>query len=217
MKIKNYIDRVYYIVFGAYFLLCLEMVLLILILKASPFYFAIGLVFLVVILLIGYFFYNRHYNLADDCIIIKVGFITKKIPFSSIEKCYITQNNRLSYATSMKRIGLTLKERKNDIYISPEQMDDILTILRKSTEPQKEKTKTIKKSSLNKPETKKAVNKASVKKTSEMEVKKPVKKTAKPEAKKVAKKTSTSKKAPARAAAKKTATKKTTKTSKEAK
>lgn len=176
MKIKNYIDRVYYIVFGVYFLLCLEMVLLILILKASPFYFAVGLVFLAVILLIGYFFYNRHYNLADDCIIIKVGFITKKIPFSSIEKCYITQNNRLSYATSMKRIGLTLKERKNDIYISPEQMDETLILLRKSTEPPKEKTKTIKKASVKKSETKKTVNKSSVKKAPKTEVKKTAKK-----------------------------------------
>lgn len=207
MKIRNYIDQVYYIIFSVYFLLCLEMIFLILILKANSLYFILGLVFLGIITLIGYFFYNRHYNLADDCIIIKVGFVTKKIPFSSIEKCYITQNNRLSYATSMKRIGLTLKERKNDIYISPVQMDETLILLRKSTEPQKEKTKSIKKPSVKKSETKKAVNKSSVKNTAKKEKKKAIKKS-----------TSVRKRSTIKATAKKTTTKNKVKTaSKEAK
>lgn len=188
MKRKNYIDRVYYIVFGSYFILCFEMIILILLLKANALYFILGWIFLAIIGLFSYCFYNRDYHFDKDHIRVKLGFITKSIPYKSITNCYITNNNRLSYATSTKRIGLTLKDRKNDIYISPEQMDEILILLRKSTDMEEAKPKAVKKT---------VAKKAPAKK--ETVAKKPTTKTAakKPAVTKKAttKKTTTAKKA----------------------
>lgn len=149
MKRRNYIDRVYYVFFNTYFLLCAEMALLVILLNARAAYFWLGLVIMLIVGIICYFFYARDYDFSDDAIIVKVGFITKEIPYRSITNCYITRNNRLSYATSVKRIGLTLEGKKNDIYISPEQMDEILVLLRKTSGTEKEEKKVVKKT--NKP------------------------------------------------------------------
>lgn len=141
--IKNHIDNTYYILFGAYFVICLELTLLILVLNVSPLYFCLGWVYLFIITLGGYFFYVRAYAFEKDALYVKVGCFTKKVNYKDIKECYITQNNRLSFATSKKRIGIKLANK--DIYISPKDMDKVLLKLNKATEVKEKKTRSKKK------------------------------------------------------------------------
>lgn len=126
MKLKTYIDNTYYVAFNSYFIICLILSMQVIILKSNILYFSLGVVFLVITLILMYFFYSRTYVFNKKDLTIKLGFIKKKVYYKDILKSYITSNYHISYATSKKRIALKLKNRKKEIYISPEKIDEAL-------------------------------------------------------------------------------------------
>jgi len=132
MKSKNYVDNVYFYFASIYLLVCFVLSCYVIFLWASPAYVAFGIFCLLVTIFIYYFFFHRSYTFNRNHFLIKLGFIKKRIDYKDIKKCFVTENYRLSYATSKKRICVTLKNKKN-IYISPERMDDALMKLINNT------------------------------------------------------------------------------------
>lgn len=135
MKIKNYIDNFYYVLFGSYIILCFIMAVIIIIFNSGINDVLFGTIGLLLLILLSYFFYDRYYVIKRDFIEIKCGFINKKIKYKDIKKCFITDNNRLSFATSKKRLCIETKDKK--YYISPEKMDEVLLILLRKMEAKK--------------------------------------------------------------------------------
>lgn len=131
MKRQNYIDTKYYVAFNIYFVLCFVLSILVVLLHTRISYTLYGIFTLVFSITLAFLFYKREYILEKDCLLIKVGFISKNIKYKDMKKCYITQNNDLSYATSNKRICIELKNKK--IYISPLKMDEVLLELIKKS------------------------------------------------------------------------------------
>ena len=131
MKIKNYIDNFYYVLFGSYIILCFVMAVIIIIFNCGVNDILFGIFGLILLILLSHFFYDRYYVIKRDFIEIKCGFLNKKIKYKDIKKCYITKNNKLSYATSKKRICIETNDKK--YYISPEKMDEVLLKLIQKT------------------------------------------------------------------------------------
>ena len=124
MEFKNYMDDTYYVLSALYFIVCFVLLTLVLVLDVGTIYFVVS-VSLFILLSVGFYcHFYRSYTLERKELVIKCGFITKKIAYKNIKKCYITRNNRISYATSKKRIAVKLKNK--EIFISPLKMDEFL-------------------------------------------------------------------------------------------
>ena len=132
MKLKSYIDNTYYVLWNCYFILCLVLCGLIIVLNTNALLFSLGIIMLCVTVFIMYHFYSRSYFFDKKEFRVRVGFFTKKYQYKDIKKSYITSNNRFSYATSKKRIAILFKKGK-EIFISPEKMDEALLKLINST------------------------------------------------------------------------------------
>ena len=134
MKLKNYIDNTYYVLCNSYFIICLVCAALAIVLNVSIMHLSFGIVGIIFIATLMYFFYAREYSFNKNDFTIKIGFIIRRFKYKDVKKSYITKNNRLSYATSKKRIAIKFKGRKGkEIYISPERMDEALLKLINST------------------------------------------------------------------------------------
>lgn len=134
MKVKNYIDNTYYVLCNLYFIICFVCAGLVIVLNASALYLAFGIVCLGIIAVLAYLFYCRSYTFDKKGFSIRVGFFVKHFKYKDIKKSYITKNNRLSYATSKKRIAIRFKGKKGkEIYISPLKMDEVLLKLINNT------------------------------------------------------------------------------------
>jgi len=134
MKVRNYIDNMYYVLGSVYFIICFVCAGLVIVLNASMFYLTIGISCLVIIAVLAFLFYDRTYYFDKKEFRIRVGFFIKRFKYKDIKKSYITTNNRLSYATSRKRIAIKFKGRKGkEIYISPLKMDEVLLKLINNT------------------------------------------------------------------------------------
>lgn len=134
MKLKNYIDNTYYVLCNSYFIICLVCASLAIILNVSVLHLSFGIAGIALISILMYFFYARVYYFEKKELIVRVGFFVKRFKYKDIKKSYITKNNRLSYATSKKRIAIKFKGRKGkEIYISPERMDEALLKLINNT------------------------------------------------------------------------------------
>lgn len=127
MKARTYIDDIYYLFVNIYYVIILTLSAIILVLHYNSLYVIITSCLLIFVTIVFILFYNRKYIFKDKKFIIKVGFFKKEIKYKDIKKCYITNNHRLSYATSYKRIAIELKNKT--IYISPEGMDKVLKLL----------------------------------------------------------------------------------------
>lgn len=131
MKYRNYIDNNYYFVFNSYLIVCFVLSLLIIILHVNTAFLICGILALIFTIVFTCFFYERSYYLDKKELIVRIGFFTKKYALKDIKKCFITENNFLSYATSKKRLCIELADHV--IYISPEKMDEMLLELIKKT------------------------------------------------------------------------------------
>lgn len=127
MKYKTRIDDLYCVLICCFFAASYTLSISIIILNASKIATILGIMFLIIVTLVCYFICERYYIFEDNEYIVKVGFISKKYYYSDIKKCFITSNNKLSYATSQKRI--CIKTSDKTFYISPENIDDALLIL----------------------------------------------------------------------------------------
>jgi len=133
MKLKAYVDNTYYVLCNCYFIFCLVLSFLVIILNVNALYLSLGIIFTVITGIIMFHFYARSYFFDKKQLVIRVGLFVKKIKYRDIKKSYITSNNRLSYATSKKRIGIILKGKGKEIFISPEKMDEALLKIINST------------------------------------------------------------------------------------
>ena len=133
MKLKTYIDNTYYVLWNCYFIFCLVLSFLVMILNVNILHFYLGLFCMIITGLLMFNFYARSYHFDKKELIIRVGLFVKRIKYRDIKKSYITSNNKLSYATSKKRIGIKLKNKTKEIFISPEKMDEALLKLINST------------------------------------------------------------------------------------
>ena len=133
MKLKSYIDNTYYVLCNSYFILCIVLSFLVVILNTNGFYLSLAITMLIITGVLMFHFYARSYHFDKNELIIRVGLFVKRIKYKDIKKSYITTNNRLSYATSKKRIGIKIKGRVNEIFISPEKMDEALLKLINNT------------------------------------------------------------------------------------
>ena len=124
MEFKNYMDDTHYVLSALYFIICFVLLTLVLVLDVSTLYFVVSLGLFVLLSVGFYCHFYRSYILGRKELVIKCGFITKKVTYKDIMKCYITKNNRISYATSKKRIAIKLKNK--EIFISPLKMDEFL-------------------------------------------------------------------------------------------
>ena len=131
MKYRNYINNTYYVVFNTYLIVCFVLSTLVIILHVNKIFLIFGIIILIFTILLAFFFYYRCYYLDNKCLTIKVGFIKKKYDLNSIKKCYITEGNDLSYATSKKRLCIEFENHR--IFISPEKMDEVLLYLIKKS------------------------------------------------------------------------------------
>lgn len=133
MKLRAYIDNAYFVLCNCYFIFCLVLSFLVIILHVSTLYLVLGILMGIVTCIMMFHFYARSYHLDRSKLIIRVGLFKKVIPYKDIKKSYITSNHRLSYATSKKRIGIKLKKSEKEIYISPEKIDEALLKLINNT------------------------------------------------------------------------------------
>lgn len=133
MKLKAYIDNTYYVLCNSYFVLCLVLSFWVIVLNANAIYFSLGIICVVITGVLMFHFYARSYYFDKKELVIRIGLFVKKIKYRDIKKSYITSNSRLSYATSKKRIGIKLKGKGKEIFISPEKMDEALLKLINST------------------------------------------------------------------------------------
>ena len=124
MKVKNYVDEFYYLISFIYYIICLALAVVVLLLHVKASYTIISMGVIVLTSTILYLFLGKKYEIHDKYLIIQSGFFKKKIRYSEIKKCFITRNSTLSYATSLKRIALKLKNKV--VYISPQNMDGVL-------------------------------------------------------------------------------------------
>ena len=132
MKLKTYIDNQYYILGGLYFIVCIVLSSLVIILNVNGLYLGLGITMLIITALLMWHFYVRCYYFDKKEFKVRIGFFVKKYHYRDIKKSYITENNRISYATSKKRIAISLKNGK-EIFISPEKLDEALLKLINST------------------------------------------------------------------------------------
>ncbi|NMA51046.1 MAG: hypothetical protein GX951_04270 [Mollicutes bacterium] len=127
MKIKNRMDTFYYVIGNLYFIICFLLLGIIFFFHVNMVYVIVALFLMLILIFLYILYFNRYYIFEKDYIIIKIGPFSKKLEFKDIEKCFITDNYKFSFATSVKRIGIKLKEKL--IYISPENMNDFLNKL----------------------------------------------------------------------------------------
>lgn len=132
MKLKTYYDNLYFVAAGSYFITCLVLSALVVILHVNTLYLSLGIMFIVLITGMMYFFYLRSYIFDKRSFTVKVGCFKKKYYYKDIKKSVITQNHRMSYATSKKRISIVFKNKK-EIWISPVKMDEALLKLINNT------------------------------------------------------------------------------------
>lgn len=144
MKIKNYMDTRYYVIGSLYFIFCYIILAIIFMFHIDLNYLISAIILTPIVVILNVLYFNRLYILEKNYILLKVGPFSNKIMYKDIEKCYITENYRLSYATSKKRIAI--KTNDKEIYISPKNMDEVLIKLINYTDKKevKEKKKTKK-------------------------------------------------------------------------
>ncbi len=127
MKCETYIDDIHCLIVSYFFATSFALSLCLILLNVSLVQTICTIIFMLLVLVICYFFTNRSYYFKKNEYLIKIGFITKRYKYKDIKKCFITYNNKVSYATSRKRI--CIKNKDKYIYISPENMDEVLMLL----------------------------------------------------------------------------------------
>ena len=73
-------------------------------------------------------FYVRCYYFDKKEFKVRIGFFVKKYHYHDIKKSYITENNRISYATSKKRIAISLKKELDSDVTGVDISDDALSL-----------------------------------------------------------------------------------------
>lgn len=124
MKSNNYVDNLYYVLFCSVAIITGTIAVWLVFMGFNFWLSYLSIIYFVLIIFLSYFFFARSYIFEDDSLFIKVGLFTKKYNYRDMKKCYITNNHKLSFATSHKRICIKLKDET--IYISPEKMDEAL-------------------------------------------------------------------------------------------
>lgn len=132
MKAKNRVDNYYFLVYGIIFSMMIIGNVLILYLHAGIGFVIFGICSFIVTLGYIYLFVNRKYQVTKTKLIVKEGFFKYNYKLSDVKKCFITNSNALSYATARKRICIVFKDKKR-IFISPQEIDDLLLVLIKNT------------------------------------------------------------------------------------
>lgn len=130
MRINNNVDNNYSSLLLAYFLSCLAFSYTTLLIGYNSLSIALFIFLLIVNSFLMYFVYCRSYKFENKYLLIKVGFITKKIKYKEIKKVYITNYSWISYNTSPKCLCIETKNEK--LYISPKKMDEALMYLIKN-------------------------------------------------------------------------------------
>lgn len=125
MKYKNYIDNHYFSAIYLYFIVCFILCEIYVFLQVNLPVLIISIIMIYVLVAMVYMISNRGYYIDKRYFHIDFGFFEKKFLLKDIKKCYITSNNKFSYATSKKRIAVLFKNKKL-IFISPEKMDEFL-------------------------------------------------------------------------------------------
>ena len=128
MKVKNYIDASNYLKMTIPFILGLILSFLVIIMNYSKYYFISGIVCLLLLIILFYNYYYRSYIFKEKEMIIRYGFFSRNYKYRQIKKCFITDINIFSYATSKRKLCIELKN-KQKIYISPVKMDEVLLML----------------------------------------------------------------------------------------
>ena len=127
MKYKTHIDNLYCVIISCFFAASFALGLCIIIAGTTKEFAVLATLYLFLVTMVCYFFCERYYIFKKDEYIIQVGFFTKKYRYADINKCFITKNNKISYATSQKRI--CIKTNNKTLYISPENINEALLIL----------------------------------------------------------------------------------------
>ena len=127
MKYKTHIDSLYCIIITCFFAMSFSLCVSVILIGGNIAYRIISITIMLLVAIVCYLFCERQYLFTDNYFEVKIGFIKKRYYYSEIQKCFITENNRLSYATSMKRI--CIKKNDGTIYISPENINEALLIL----------------------------------------------------------------------------------------
>ena len=127
MKFKAYIDSLYSLIISYFIITSLALSVSVIFVFNNFKMAVVAVLFMLFIFTICYFICKKEYYFYKNYYVIKVGFIEHKYYYADIKKCFITENNNLSYATSLKRICIKMKNKV--IFISPEKMNDVLLIL----------------------------------------------------------------------------------------
>lgn len=130
MKVKNHIDDFHYLFLYIYYIICLALSCVILLLHVNKFFCIFSGIIIILNTIMLYFYFGKNYEFTDKYLVIRYGLFKRKINYADIKKCYVTKNSKISYATSFKRVAIKLKNKV--IYISPRNIDEVLlTIINK--------------------------------------------------------------------------------------